>query len=347
MRYYKIRITSAAGGLVTTPSSIPGSDATYTSFANNRSIPSALQVELDIPLKAYATPMGGALVRIWGVSLAEIAQSTQLGPTPNADGTLDYKNIAIYGGMQKGLPLANPAQAGLLVEGSIIQAFGNWLGTDQSLDIILAPVFGTNTDPKNITFNWLTGTPLADAIRNTLKNAFPKYAEPNIQISPNLVLNHDEPGFYNTIEQFAAYVKQVSISIIGGGYSGVDIFLSNNKFNVFDGTTSTTPKQIAFQDLIGQPTWIGGGPSGRSPVMQFKTVMRGDISMGDYIKMPQAFVTNTAAVSTSLTNLRAAFQGSFFVNEIRHVGNFRQPDGASWVTTFNASPLVQQANQNP
>jgi hypothetical protein len=341
MRYYTIVITNSAGKLITTPSSVPGSGATYTSaIGPNTTLPGALQVELDIPLAAYATPMGAALIRVWGISLQEIAQGTQLNPQYKADGTTVYFDIKVYGGMRKGLPLANPSQAGLLVQGSIQQAFGNWINEEQTLDLIIMPSFGSNTQPKNIVFNWPANTSMADAISSTLQNAFPQYGAPVINISSKLVLNGPQVGFYNTVEQFASMVKSLSAPIIGGTYGGVDIFFKNGKFIVSDNTVALTPKQIQFQDLIGQPTWISG------PTIQFKCPIRADISIGSYVTMPQkgAIVgTGEATPSTALINLNTAFKGTFYVNQIRHVGNFRQPDAASWVTTFNASPLTQIA----
>ena len=334
MRYYSIVITDpATGGLITTPSSLPGSNATYSSFANGQTAPGALNVELDVPIGAFAQPSDAAYVSIWGVSLAEISQSTQLGATPKAPG----KSIAIYAGMQKGLPLANPAQAGLIAQGTILQAFGNWIGTDQSLDIIFYAPFGSPAAPVNLTQNWLAGTPLAQAIANTLKVAFPGYQQ-DIQISPNLVLAHDEPAFYGSITEYAQYVKQVSRDVkVMPNYPGVDIAITpDNVFRVYDGTTQSAPKTIAFQDLIGQPTWIND--ENNSPVIQFKTVMRADLSLNDYVKMPPAVVTTTSAAASSLVNLRAAFQGPFQISSIHHYGNFRQAPADAWVTVFEAFP---------
>lgn len=332
MRYYKIIITDPDGNLVTKPSSVPGSGATYTSYANNQSIPGALQVELDVPLKAYATPMKGAMIRIWGISLEEISSASQWNPTVEG-GDLRAFGIEIHGGMQRGLPLANPMQAGVIVRGSIFQAFGNWVGTDMTLDIILSPDLGTNALPKNISFDWRANTLLSTAIDTTLKNAFPNI-DRNINISDKLVRNYNSPGFYNTLEQFSSYIKEMSASIIGGNYSGVDIFLNNGTFEVEDQTVEKLPKKVQFQDLIGQPTWIEG------LTMQFKCVMRSDISIGDLVQMPPAVILTTAAASSSLINLKSAFEGLFYINEIRHVGNFRQPDAASWITTFNGAPQV-------
>lgn len=337
MRDYKIIINDPDGNLVVTQSSIAGTGATYTSYANNASLAGALNVELDIPIGPYGTPLGRAYVKIWGISLGEIAQSSQLNP--------DFFNkrfftIAVYGGMKPGLPLATAAavskQWGLLTEGIIFQAFGNWIGTDQTLDIVLYPDIGTNANPKNLPFTWAKGTKLSDALAVTLQTAFPQYVQ-NIQISNKLVAPGDQVGYYNTLEQLAAYVKKVSANIIGGNYTGVDIIIRNGTISVYDGSTQDTPIAIAFQDLIGQPTWIDGLN------MQFKTVMRADIGIGSYVTMPKALVTTTQAAASSLANLKSAFSGMFRVNEIRHVGNFRQPDAASWISTFNAFPLDVKA----
>lgn len=338
MRYYNIIIRDPDGNLVTRPSSVPGTEATYTSYDGTVSLPGALQIEFDIPISSYATPSKGAGIRIWGVSLQEINSSADM--NPRAEGKkLKFFTIAIYAGMQRGLPLANPAQAGLLVEGAIYQAFGNWIGTEQTLDIIMAPDQGTNASPKNLSFNWTKGQTLASAISQTLDIAFPGKLQ-NIDISPDLVLNYDQQGFYSTLEQFAMYVKNVSVKILGGdGYAGVDVFIQNSAFYVSDQTTAKKPKQIEFQDLIGQPTWIGP-PLG----IQFKCSVRADIAIGDFVQLPPSIVTTTAAAPTSLVNLNTTFAGAFYVGEIRHVGNFRQADASSWVTTFNAFPSTLQFN---
>lgn len=330
MRFYNIVIRDPDGNLVTTPSSIPGSGATYTSYYNNQSIPGALQIELDIPLANYATPMGDAFIRIWGISLKEISSATQFNPQFGPDALRAF-SISVYGGMQRGLPLANPSQQGLLAQGSISQCLGNWIGTDQTLDIIFGPFVGTNDSPKNLPFNWKKDQPLAEAIEQALKTAFPTI-DRKIEISPDLKISYDQPGFYRTLEQFAYVVKQISAAIIGGTYRGVDIFIHNNTFIVTDQTTEKDPKQIYFVDLIGQPTWIGG------IAMQFKCVMRGDVTIGDFVKLPPAIVTTGSAAPSALVNLKSAFEGVFRINQIRHVGNFRQPDASAWVTTFDAIP---------
>ncbi len=334
MRYYSIVITDpSSGGLLTTASSLPGSGATYSSFANGQTVPGALNIELDVVGYPFAQPKDASYVRIWGITVEEISQAIQFGATPAGPG----KTIAIYAGMQKGLPLANPAQAGLIAQGEIFQAFGNWISTDMTLDFILYPPLGSPTSPKNVVVDWKAGTPLAQAIANTLATAFPAYKQ-DIKISPKLVLAHDEPGYYNSIVEFAQWVLDVSQDIkVAPDYPGVSITLSQNTFRVYDGTTQTTPKLIAFQDLIGQPTWIEDG------LLVFKTVVRADLQVGDYVQIPPAVVTTTAAAANSLLNLKAAFQGVFQINDVHHYGNFRQPDADAWTTRFEAAPIALQA----
>lgn len=309
MRYYTIVISDPATNTVF---------RTYTSFPNSVPNPNALNVELDIPTVPFATPMGGAWCRVWGVPLQEIAQSSNL----------NGKAIIIYGGMQKGLPLANPAQSGVLVQGFIQQAYGNWQGINQSLEMVILAGTGSTAAPKNIVLNWASGTLFADAIKNTLAVAFPDYTA-DINISQNLVLNHDEKGFWASVTQFAQFVKGVSQDIVGGTYQGVDIIVKQKSFIVYDGTTPTTPKAIAFTDLIGQPTWIG------PLTIQVQLVMRADLQVGGYIKLPPGLVITTAQSQPQFRNT-TAFQGTFQVIMIRHVGNFRAPKGDQWITTVNA-----------
>lgn len=301
-------------------------NATYTSQVNGKTDPGALNIELDVAAFNFATPIGNAMIRVWGVSLQTISQASDF----------NGANVKLYAGMAKGLPLANPQQQGLILQGTVFQAFGNWIGTDMTLDLVVVTDGGaTQSNPANIVLDWKKGTPLADAIKNTMATAYPDY-QVDININQNLVLTQDEPGYFQTVEQFAEYVKQVSLSIIPQNYSGVDITLQGKKFVVYDGTTQTNPKLIAFQDLIGQPTWIDPFS------VQANCVLRSDISVGDFIKFPQTQTTTTAQ-SQSQARDKSTFQGTFQVDMVRHVGNYRQPDGGSWITTFNAHSQPQAA----
>lgn len=315
-RYYRIEIE---GG------------PTYTSLENGVTNPAALHVEMDIPVAPFASPaQTGAFVKVWGVPLSVISQAQDL----------RFKGIKVYGGFQKGLPLANPAQAGLLVQGYIFPVFGNWIGTDQSLDLIIAPGpppldLKNPATPRNLTINWKQGQPLSDAIRSALATAYQGYTA-DITINQNLKLLQDEAAYFSSLEAFARYVRATSKSIIKTmTYPGVDIVLRDKKFVVRDNTSTSgsIDKEVAFHDLIGQPTWI------EAPFIQFKTMMRADLSVGEQVTLPKTMVTNSAQAQASLINQNVSFQGKFQISSVRHVGSYRQATADAWVTVFEAFPL--------
>lgn len=319
MRYYRIEID--------------GGTTVFTSYLNGQNLRGALQVELDIPVAPMHSPdSAGAFVKIWGIPLSMISQSQDL----------NNKTIKVYGGFQKGLPLANPQQAGLLVQGYIFQAFGNWQGTDMSLDLVIVPGVPPppNTpanSPKNISLNWKKGQPATDAVKTALTTAYPGY-KITTNLNGSLVAPEDQPGIYTAVTAFAEWLHGASRSVINQpNYHGARIMFDGNTITVSDQPNSTTPKQINFVDLIGQPTWI------QAPSIAFKCAMRADIQVGDLVLMPKTLITNTQQAQSSLYNQKAAQQGTFMVTSVHHFGNFRQHDAYSWVTEFNAAPTSTQS----
>ncbi len=122
MRFYTINILDPAQ-----PTTAPPIKQ-YTSLRpDGWTNPRALNVELDIPTYALASPSGAASIRIHGIGIQQINQAFDL----------NGKTVQVYGGMARGLPLANPDQRGLLLQGEITQAFGNWQGPNMSLDLIV------------------------------------------------------------------------------------------------------------------------------------------------------------------------------------------------------------------
>lgn len=356
MRYYSIKISKPGSSEPIRPRAFASLNLpdTYTSFVNGRSLPGALNVELNIPLYNYATPRQGAFVRVWGVSNEELGQGNDL----------EGLDIIIKGGMQKGLPLAKPAQAGVLVMGTIFQAYGNMEGTARTLDMILLPPTGVGGLPLNFCFSWRKNTPMADMIRSVLQTAMPSY-DLKMAISDKLVMSSDATGIYSKLNDFSAAIKKLSMqkqfagigTLSGGPYAGVEITIKDRTLLVYDGTadygaaTAASPKQIAFEDLIGQPTWIDGTS------INFKCVMRADLSVGDYIRMPSKLTSPYvltvpgAAIPGTPARTKNSFEGTFVVQYMQHFGNFRQADAASWVTSFNAvfavppAQSTEQANQ--
>lgn len=275
-----------------------------------------------------------SFVRVWGIPITDISQARNL----------NGRNIAVYGGMGKGLPLADPSQAGLLVSGQINQAFGNWIGVNMTLDLQIRAGGPPQPGPgdRNLTLNWKQGTELKDAIKETLTTAYPG-AKFKINVKDGLKLNYDQPGFYGTLPQFADYIERASQDIVdpslvyttkANGYQGVQVVIApDGTFNINDGSTKESPKEIKFTDLIGQITWIS------SATFIVTCVMRADIIANDWIKLPHGQVAVSAASMTAFSNLRqeSIFQGTYQVQEVRHVGNYKQPAGEAWTTIIKCN----------
>jgi hypothetical protein len=191
---------------------------------------------------------------------------------------------------------------------------------------------------KNISFNWKKGQPIGAAVKSALTIAYPGY-KITTNLNGSLIAPEDQPGIYTGVKAFAEYLFGASRSLINQpNYPGVQILFDGATIRVYDQPAANAkPKQIASVDLIGQPTWI------RAPSIAFKCAMRADIQPGDMVLMPKALIANTAQAQSSLMNQKAAQQGIFLVTSVHHYGNFRQPDGYSWVTEFNALPTNVQA----
>lgn len=345
MRYYSLAITRNDGSLytfksigaaaapgVTLTSLLPsGPQSPITGLTN----PAALTIEMDIGIANVTDPDNsqGAYMRIWGLGLQDLGHASDL----------NGLNISLSAGMARGLPLANPQQAGVIMQGQIFQAYGNWVGTSQTLDMVFyggGAGVGSPDTPGNYPFVMPAGTTLAKAIANTLSIALPNLP-PSISISPNLTLNYDVTGHYPSLATFASFVQALSQGIIGGTtYPGVTISITNGQaINVFDGlgpTPISAVKAIAVSDLIGQPTWIG------AQAVSVKTVLRADIHVGDQISLPQTIFTQSqAAIQQFSSNPQSSltFSGIFWVSQVHHYGNSRQPDAASWTTVYQVVPV--------
>ncbi|MFM0279984.1 hypothetical protein P0D75_18395 [Paraburkholderia sediminicola] len=380
-RYYRIVVTDPSNGNVLVPNwqNAPGFSwvppdpnlSTWTSLysggvvtnalANN---PNAQQIEFDIVVVSADLPYANPWVRVWGVGLAEIQQASQL----------NKMQIEVYGGFSAGLPLNDASQSGLLCRGLVLQAFGNWIGTAQSIDIFIVaggsspssnqttgnpssqsttPVPTTNEAPANIVYQAKQGQPMLQAIVQCLQNAFPQYSIVGA-VDQGLVWNKSvTTGYHSTLRTFAQYIRQASLSIIGGyapnrtDYGGVGITLFDNTFTISDQTTTLGQKTISFIDLIGQPSWVGPG------LIQVTTTMRAGISVNDVVLLQasplttvydqQGGGTNTSFVpEPQLGGTYAQFKSSnqftgsaWQVLSVRSVGNFRDPNPLSWVTAYD------------
>ena len=267
MRFYSLVISDPTTGKVWQPTKTgngfvkAAGGATFSSLVGGQTTPGALNIEFDIPVVPFHTLQGGASIIVWGVGIGMISQATNL----------NGANFELSGGMQKGLELAKPEQSGLLANGLVFQAFGNWEGLSQTLELVCLP--GAAVNAKNLHLAWPPGTQLSVALNTCLRQAFPApdYSV-KVAISQNLAQASDGSGHYQSLGQLASYVNEISQRIGGPKYQGVSITATGSTILAFDGTVPVDPagpKQLQFEDLIGQPTWLG-------PLsVSLKTVMRG------------------------------------------------------------------------
>lgn len=296
---------------------------------NGGAILNAQTVEFDLVVAPMHVPDADALsfVRVWGPKREQISQASDF----------NGKTISVYGGMQKGLPLASVQanQSGLLITGIVFAAFGNWQGTNQTIDFVInANGASTPDKPANIVHHWVQGTKLSEAIRSTLQAAFPSYSV-EVKISDRLVLSNYDGGVYQTLLQYAKHINGISKSILGGDYSGV--FITSNTgakvIKVTDNSSDATDvTEINGNDLIGQITWLSVSD------IQFTTVMRSDLQIGDFVSFPKYVYAQAQTSATSDSQARNAltFTGKFGIGRVQHFGNSRDPDGMSWVSTYQA-----------
>ncbi|HEV2269002.1 MAG TPA: hypothetical protein VGR92_06055 [Steroidobacteraceae bacterium] len=354
-RYYSLTISNPKTGQSIVPDGhvgfTTGTGPTFSSLYKDaltrqtRVDPGALHIEFDIPVLQLAKPQGAFRVKIFGVGLKMIGQAANL----------SGMRFQLKAGMSAGLPLANPAQAGVIAEGNIFQAYGNWQGVDQTLDLLVNPGPPGTTDSifdRKMYFFWPAESSLYDAIDAALQAALPEFKR-QIFIDPRLLLPNDEAGWYATPTQWASYLlgitQPLGAQILGFNYPGVQVCVTGDTIYVFDGTdTSKGPGgplvPLKFQDLIGQPTWLTGTDIG------FSTVLRADIGVGNRVRFPQGIASPFAILSpkagesaTSATfplpaKNKSIFQGDFIIQEVHHFGSFRQPDADSWATAFRATP---------
>jgi len=317
MRFYNIVINAGT----TSPNVF--APITYSSMVTPGIVPigldntSALRVDLDIFQTLYHQPAQIGTVRIYGVSFQDINQSA------NFNGA----SVQISVGMSAGLPFANQFQAGLIIDGTILQSFANWQGTQIVLNLQIAPATYMPNAEVNLVLDWKAGEPLQPAVEKALQNVYPDVPI-NGEWSSNLVYTEDVTGYYPNLESFGKWINETSKDILKlPDYLGASIANTATGFVLTDGTVPVPGSAVInYSDLIGNITWIDVA------TIQAKLVMRADLNIGDTIIFPTGTpITNTVASFSQYRN-QVSFDGTFLITQIRHVGNSRQADANSWVT---------------
>ncbi len=346
MRRYDIKFLDAITGMLLLWVTSTNADSTVNT--------GALQVEFDIPTATYASPLSASYLRVYGLPLATVATANKL----------NGSTVIISAGMHKGLPLANPLEYGLIAKGTVLQAFGNWIGTEQTLEIQMMPFTGSSVQtpayralPQNaLTKHTLSavfkkGTPVLSIAKNILTAYYGSTFTINTDgaKAPDLVLTENVSLYHKSLQEFAIWLKTYTQGIVkvtsdGRVYSGYEIDASQGVIRVIDNwlpPLSPLNSIIVLkpEEFIGQPTWVS------VVTIQATVVLRSDIKLGDLIQFPKMPTITTSSVANQYRQ-SSVFSTTFQVlgadASIRHVGNFRSPDSKSWVTVINAveAPLI-------
>jgi hypothetical protein len=297
----------------------PKTNAVVQSWSSS---PTGLNVEFDFFSYNSREGTGQSTLTIEGIALQDLLQAPKY----------YLQNVTINAGFSgQGLPLEKPAQAGTIWQGFVNQSFGNWVGTEMTLDFVMN---AGSLRMGHFLLLWKQGSSFQDAMQAMLSIAFPG-RQVVFNLGGTYALSHDVMHAVSGFTNMARFVHSITQHI---QQPGVDMVIrADGSILVYDNIKPPAPKQIAFNELIGQPTWVDRN------TMQFVCPMRADIQVGAVVQMP-AGIGAPGTVGTTAASLgggplkyQTTFQGSFNVTSVRYVGNFRGTDPNAWVTVFSAN----------
>ncbi|KHN59916.1 hypothetical protein [Aeromonas hydrophila] len=289
-----------------------------------------LNIEFDALIAGLDVVVSGTVLTIYGLPITMLRQSV----------SLTGKTVKVYAGFDTGLPLANRDQFGLIISGKVFNAWANWLGTYQTLNLHITPMPLTISTKKEIpiTLDGKAGEKLSDVMRRGIQAAYPNFKRIDIFIGDDLVLPEDGNAPYQSLSHLSTVVRSLSKATKGSpdDYQGIQISIHDNEIiRIFDGTAAKDGVNILPHELVGQPTWI------ELNKVSFKCPMRADLSCGDIVVLPQGLASSPLMVNTD--NARSSyrdaslFSGKFLITSVRHIGEFSNPDGSNaWNTIYEA-----------
>ncbi|CAD6037295.1 hypothetical protein [Escherichia coli] len=333
MRFYQLSIIDPK----TTKPPVDASGKAIGPFNTLKTPGRGLHIEFDVMITGLDEVGAGTALTIYGLPIDVLKQSVKL------HGCI----VSLIAGFSAGLPLANPAQQGEIIYGEVLAAYANWIGTNQTLSLIVNPAIRRNDEGKTveISADAKKGEKLGDVLCRALQKAYPK-KRIECTVSDALILPESGPLHYTEITSLATMVKSASIALMKrDNYSGVRISMQADTIRIFDNSDcNREDKKILPHELIGQPTWI------QPFIMSFKCPLRGDLRVCDIINLPQGTVSDGESIlmtnthpNTGLTNQTTTFSGRFMIQSVRHIGAFLSASGDAWSTVFTATAIEQRS----
>lgn len=327
MRYYRLEIINPKTG----KPPVDSNGKPIGPFDTSETPGCGLHVEFDFEVTGLDVVCSGTMLTIYGLPIDMLKQSVSL------QGGL----VRMKAGFVQGLPLANKDQQGEVIYGEIYLAYANWIGTNQTLNLVINPSIRKTDDgkPFSIEGQGEAGERVGDVLVRALQKAYPNKLI-DCTVSDNLVLPEPWTGKYTEIGSLAMVVKNASIAMMRNErYSGIAISILSDRIRIYDNASAKwgETKTIHAHELVGQPTWIAPF------TVSFKCPMRGDIRCGDVVNLPEGLYSGAASIVMAntmapgvISKNSTTFTGKFLVKSVRHIGSYLTADGDAWVTVFEA-----------
>lgn len=350
MRFYRVKFKNTDGTMKSTapyqPKTVP---YVYESHSKEGVLnPGALNIEFDVNAGFLHIVRQQSRFRIYNPP-REVLQNTNV-----------YQGmiIEVSAGFLKGLPLANTQpQPGIIFTGVVANSFGNLLGTEIVLDMILAPSENVGNpnpalpsgliaySPRSYAFEWNPQQDMVLAITQTLKNAgYTVVNQTTTKVQANFKLK-PFASTYSSIQDFADFVNAKSKEVVNAAtpnqkqeYYGINMSdgVNKNEIILTDNAKSGKEINIPNADFIGQPTWLQ-----YPKTIQSQHPMRSDIVVNSVLKYPKN-IPNTISQTNPFTPSQQIIRGVERVQAtiVKHTGNYRDPGYQSWCTTVTSTNLA-------
>lgn len=368
MRYYKLEFIDPKTNA--SPASLPPIYSTFESHPNNLYNPACPEISFDCLIT-----QGNVAQNPFHITLHNVPKE-MLGKARD----FNSLNVNLYAGFKSGLPLANPDQAGLIVSGTVQGCFGNWAGTNLTMDFLVNPlqysgspylnlsaqVYSTTAQPYTFKWDPNAGNTFIQALTQFFSNNFGYTCQGTLDANNEWNLNQMPPFkiIFTTFDRFCKELQTVTQSqnapnkeapdnkanksLVGNfqPYFGVLLSMSMTSGTIYawDGTAPATSElSLKVQEFIGQPTWISA-----SGVIQSMHPMRSDIHVTQSIAYPKNISIIVPAQFTTASQY-AYFNGEnleLYVQKVRHVGRYRDPNPNAWVTYIDASGGIRNNPKN-
>nr|WP_240726857.1 hypothetical protein [Escherichia sp. E4742] len=195
MRYYRLEIINPKTG----KPPVDSNGKPIGPFDTSETPGCGLHVEFDFEVTGLDVVCSGTMLTIYGLPIDMLKQSVSL------QGGL----VRMKAGFVQGLPLANKDQQGEVIYGEIYLAYANWIGTNQTLNLVINPSIRKTDDgkPFSIEGQGEAGERVGDVLVRALQKAYPNKLI-DCTVSDNLVLPEPWTGKYTEIGSLAMVVKK-------------------------------------------------------------------------------------------------------------------------------------------